>query len=354
MRRLDSLTGLRFVAALLVFGLHASGLLRSTPLDVVIRFLLPGYVGVSFFYMLSGFVLMWSARPDDRPASFWRRRAARILPAYWVAWLLGLAVSLWAGSALTKTGVALTATLLQSWAPDDSVYFAVNGPAWSLSCEAFFYLVSPALLPALARLDGRRRRQLLVGITGVVVVVQAIVLGGDVSETSLWAVTVLPPARLPEFVIGALLALEVADGRGRAIPFVPSLLLTGAVIVIVGGVLEMNAQPYTVVPFALLIVAAARRDVDGTTTVFTRPAAVALGVWSYAFYLVHEPILRGLSEVFGPVGSGVEGVGRFVLALGVATLGALALHQLVERPLEARLRAARDPQATVARPSTRG
>src|SRR6202008_2295743 len=85
--RLPSLTGLRFVAAFGVFGLHAYSLVKLT--DPIARrgaqlLFDAGDLGVSFFFVLSGFVLTWSARPGRGPLRFWQGRIARIWPAYLV------------------------------------------------------------------------------------------------------------------------------------------------------------------------------------------------------------------------------------------------------------------------------
>jgi peptidoglycan/LPS O-acetylase OafA/YrhL len=88
---LPSLSGLRFVAVLVVFGFHvhvanvfSDGAIRA----VIERIFGPGAGGVSFFFVLSGYVLTWSARPHDTAVRFWRRRFARIYPNYLVALLV--------------------------------------------------------------------------------------------------------------------------------------------------------------------------------------------------------------------------------------------------------------------------
>src|SRR5690349_24005788 len=92
--RLSSLTGLRFAAALLVFGVHAYSFIPVGGFahDLGHVLLDPGDLGVSFFFVLSGFVLTWAARGESaRPLGrFFAGRVLRIYPAYVVA--LGLAV----------------------------------------------------------------------------------------------------------------------------------------------------------------------------------------------------------------------------------------------------------------------
>ena len=80
--RLPSLTQLRWVAAFLVFLAHARNLGLFGTGDLGRRYA-PwafggGSIGVSLFFVLSGFVIAWSARPHDRPTAFWLRRFARI------------------------------------------------------------------------------------------------------------------------------------------------------------------------------------------------------------------------------------------------------------------------------------
>src|ERR1700755_2106401 len=84
MTRLPSLTGMRFLAAFLVFAFHATFALplRDTALGVHYANLVSkaGYVGVGFFFILSGFVLTWTVRPGDSAGQFWRRRFAKVFP----------------------------------------------------------------------------------------------------------------------------------------------------------------------------------------------------------------------------------------------------------------------------------
>ena len=76
--RLDSLTGLRWLAALLVFGNHALVVAEGTALDAARPLMRAGVVGVSFFFVLSGFVLAWSNSTAVPATTFYRRRFARI------------------------------------------------------------------------------------------------------------------------------------------------------------------------------------------------------------------------------------------------------------------------------------
>src|SRR4051812_40535867 len=91
---LPSLTGLRWFAALAVFFHHSAFAWNwnQTVTAGYSELARPGSTGVTFFYMLSGFVLAWSPPDRDTPRPFYRRRFARIAPAYWVATLIAIVV----------------------------------------------------------------------------------------------------------------------------------------------------------------------------------------------------------------------------------------------------------------------
>src|SRR5260370_3381114 len=122
-----------------------------------------GYVGVSFFFVLSGFILVYTYA--GRPMilkDFWRARFARIYPAYAFSLLvtapffffavltMNIPFFAWAKAHLKFVSV-LVVSLLQAWVPPAALSW--NAVAWSLSVEAFFYLLFPFLLLFFVRLS---------------------------------------------------------------------------------------------------------------------------------------------------------------------------------------------------------
>jgi len=345
--RLDSLTGLRFFAALVVFAVHLEGAYYfRSPYPSAIRAFIQGPTGVSFFFVLSGFVLTWSHRSGDTATAFIRRRLARIGPLH-VATFAIMGVLVVALTISTPAGAAFgSLALLTPWVPGWSGHLVMNIPSWSLGCELFFYLLFPVLYRRVVA-SSQRRRWLLV-VAGLVVVAALAALCAPAAEgsTRLWLLYYFPPTRLVEFVIGIVLALELLDGR------LPKVPLWAATVLVVGAYTAAGWAPdswrqvaVTLVPFCVLIVAAAQSDLAGTPSLLRSRPVVTLGVWSFAFYLVHWPVLL----VMARLAPGVLGV-RAALAVGVGSLAlsvaaAALLHYVVERPLEARLRGAAPPRA---------
>ncbi|MEW5847562.1 MAG: acyltransferase [Myxococcota bacterium] len=341
-RRLESLTGLRFWAALLVAGFHlqAYGILSGE----FAPFLRQGLTGVSFFFILSGFVLAWSHPSDDTPRRFWRRRFARVYPAHLVTWLIAAGRLVYHVGALPWI-VYPSLVLVQAWVPQPSVYYAVNNVSWSLSCEAFFYAVFPFILPRLTTLPTTPRRALMVFLVVITVALAWACHPVEGFSTSQWLVYILPLGRLPEFLLGALVAVEMLQGT-RAPVRAPVALVLAVLAYLVAGVVPESFRyaSVTLVPYALLIAAVAQENLDAEAPRTSR-VMVKLGMWSYAFYLVHvQLVILPLAQVFhawwGPLGvlPLPHQLGVALAMVGASVVAAWLLHVVVEHPLERRLR----------------
>src|SRR5438105_5116432 len=87
--RLPALTSLRFFAAFHVFIFHVQAIVAVFGPAWYQRLASIGYVGVSFFFVLSGFILVYTYEGKPIMArDFWRARFARVYPAYAFALLL--------------------------------------------------------------------------------------------------------------------------------------------------------------------------------------------------------------------------------------------------------------------------
>jgi peptidoglycan/LPS O-acetylase OafA/YrhL len=341
--RLDSLTGIRALAAFAVFIHHAhSAMIASPGLGHLTR---QGSSGVAFFFVLSGFVLTWSSRSEDTTTSFYRRRIARILPLYLLAWLGGVGLNLATGeSPLINQLPALFG--LQAWAPSDRVHFAGNAVLWSLSCEAFFYLCFPLVIGRLRALGTRAAAVLLGGVLGAAIGWPVLLHPASGSGVRYWLMYLFPPTRFLEFLAGILLALLVSRGAVSRVPLWPASTLA-VLVYLLAGWAPMYLQPVALMllPWVLVIVAAAQHDLAGGRSA---PAwLVRLGVWSFAFYLFHQLILKQVASAWRP-DSVVAQVACSALLLAVAIVLAGLLAERVERPLERRLRGRQ-----VARPQVR-
>ncbi|MFE3287656.1 acyltransferase family protein, partial [Streptomyces sp. NPDC059233] len=252
--RLPSLTGLRFIAALLVFAFHTTwqtrfigGSAGQTLGDVFDH---AGFYGVSFFFVLSGFVLTWSARPDDTAPRVWRRRLAKIYPNHLVTFVLAAVVMLVAADPFTAKGTLANLFLVQAWFPDITVPNTMNAVSWSLSVELFFYLSFPFLLRVLNRVPVARLWPLaatlgaftviapLVGRYAVTGTPLPFISDGSLSFEQIWFVYFFPPVRALEFLLGMVAARLVLAGAWPRIGLAPAALIA------VGGYAVNSLVPY--------------------------------------------------------------------------------------------------------------
>ena len=325
-RNLPSLTGIRAIAALLVFWHHGSSLYGGVS---------SGMVGVSLFYILSGFVMAWTDRLDDTDARFYQRRFARIYPAYAAAAVIAL------GYAAITIGVSwkdfFAFTLLQSWVPDQTVYFAASAVFWSLSCEAFFYLAFPLIRRVTRQISSRGLWFLAAGAGLVSVAIASFGVGVPESPQLTWAVVVFPVVRLPEFVIGVCLGSLMARGWRINIPLALAWPLAavgvGAAII---APYSLSRYAVTLIPFAVLIVALAGADLRGVRTFAGARLMVRLGEWSYCFYLIHLVAIMVTVSISTRLGLPVWAT--LTVALAGAVLAAWLLHRFVETPGNTKLR----------------
>ena len=353
--RLDSLTGMRFLAALLVFVHHTfapsitgRGVARIPALQ---PFAEVGLVGVTFFFVLSGFVLAWSWQDDRGRIGFYGRRFARVYPLHALCWALALLVylPLTARPRGTVAENAAGLTLTHAWVPDPHWYFAGNAPSWSLSCEAFFYALLPFLIPMVRRAGRRAAVVTVVACFAYLLVVPLVVqtlTDGTYAALSLW---VSPPYRVAEFLIGVVLGWAIRSGwRPRWTAGQALALLLLAYSVAAFGLSDLftsdvrserplgslYADALVVIPVGALIAAVAARDLTGRRSWLGSRLGIELGSASYAFYLVHVMVVLVVLELVPGLLTPARGLVA-VAVLGLLSLGAaLVLHHLVERPAE--------------------
>lgn len=292
-RHLPALTGLRFVLALWVIVHHLTGrgqmlepaaLALPAPLYAFIR---GGYLAVTTFFVLSGFVLSRSYSATEwSPRALLKYGAGRIARVYPV-YLLSLAVVapfILADRARASAPlIAAHGLLLQGWLGPIPVNW--NTPAWSLSCEIFFYFSFPLLAVLVLRAGWR-------GAVAAAVVACGL-------TRAMWALGVpdqiKPIIHVSDFLMGVAAArlydLLAPRLRTGAVLYLPAAALSAALIAQPGWLptgIDLNTalRPLNaalLIGLALGGGAAARALGSGL--------AVYLGKASYAMYILHVPML---------------------------------------------------------------
>lgn len=365
------LDGLRALAALAVFGVHYNQIVRLDyhlgPFSIY-TLLANGDHGVSLFFSLSGFLLSlpyWQALanhtsfPDAR--AYLLRRAARIVPAYYVA-LTALIIlgDLWRVPH-ARVDILLHYTFLFNYT--EFSIFSINPPFWTLAVEAQFYLLLPCIFLLIRKFPSYASWGviLLLGFGAYALHTSLI---STVTRTVPWPLNpwltwIRPngavlshsiPANLPHFLIGMAAGkfyldfVRKTDGPPRAIRTVSESvfwLCFLAVLLLLGtGYVEKIEAPYA--PYGLpavpLLLAAMI-----LTAPFTRVAARILdgfplrrlGLMSYGIYIFHLPCLNYLDRYLTK--SGVDAAEHWLLfgslGLAISVLIASVSYVVVEKPV---------------------
>jgi peptidoglycan/LPS O-acetylase OafA/YrhL len=357
---LPALTGVRFLAALWVVGVHCFSI--TLPPGTIHDVVASGGLAVSLFFVLSGFVLAYSytdteGRLRGSRRDFYVARIARLAPLYLLGLALGIGPALMVQSPpyLQANPIAvtlLTLTATQAWVP--YLHYVWDGPAWSLSVEVVFYLLFPALVEALAPL---RRRGLWCGIVACYVAVFLPSLFYEAlrpdrlstAPLGYWAELVLynPLVHLPEFLMGVLIGrlFILGRARGRRLDWLsgPAALL--AVTLILRLVALPPSMPgdgmapgWLAPVFGLLIWALACGR-GPLAWLLSRPLLLLLGEASYGLYLLHVPLWQWLQVPWGrPVFWYNAGL-PYALGFAVlATCVSVVTYRLVECPARRWLR----------------
>lgn len=307
-----SLQSLRFVFIMLVVMSHIIG--RS--------FDFGGECGVSFFFVLSGFLLSYAYGPRVRQGCFLRgrflaRQLLKFYPLHLLTFLAMVALDARLGTVYSWPKLVANVLLLQSWVPSDDFFFVANGSSWFLSDLMFFYAVFSVLFLWLTTAPVRR----LLGVGAVVLagyVALAVAIPSDRVNAVLYA---SPVTRLLDFSLGILVcrvyASAAADGVGRWLSALPAARVSAleAVLVLwVAGaffVYEWSAPGFRcaalfwlVSPVVLLGFVLTDPLGGVVTRVLHHRAMLFLGSISFEIYLTHWLTLRVLYSVMQTGGLG--------------------------------------------------
>lgn len=299
------LTSLRFVAAFYVFLFHFHIRWPLTPYEGLNKFLSHGAYGMTLFFVLSGFVLSYRFKDgitDTKNYLF--DRFTRIYPAYVLAaistipWLIITMHS--HGVSPEKYALIILANifLLQAWVPVFFLYWN-NGGSWSISVEAFFYIMFPFVINKIKSLKNRDLMCLLfifyvfTSYPGIA----ATIFKPTQPFTVFYAI---PIYRVSEFIIGVLCGALFIRGIKIAKPsqiLIITLLLFYQVINIFNFEYEFITENYLVVPVAtLLIWCCASLEKGYVYKFFCNKIFMNLGKISYSFYSFQGLVILSLAK----------------------------------------------------------
>lgn len=345
-RKLHSLQALRALAALLVVADHAIYYLAekqdvARSLQNLAWFL--GTFGVDIFFVISGFIMIYTARELFGTrlgfAKFAYRRIVRIVPLYWLATILAAGLLLrhqFPSNFEILTSLAFIPVVTQIGEP----LRPILGVGWTLNLEMFFYA-----LFTLSLLFSRRSGTILV-VSLLVLLVAAGGLLRPVADTSdpLTVATFLTNPILLLFAAGVVLGAAIALSEDAAFR-VPLGAIT--IIGLVAGAIALFVVCVDRAPWPLgwqIVFWALCVAIVLVALIAEERRSSALGILerlgdaSYSVYLFHFLVIAAVGRVWLTAFGHIPQWPFIAIAFVTATIAGLLIHLWVERPLLATLR----------------
>jgi peptidoglycan/LPS O-acetylase OafA/YrhL len=348
-RQLKVLTGFRFFAALHVVcfhNLYLFGDLKAVP-AFFLKFIQAGEAAVSFFFILSGFILthVYNQKlvtPTER-THYFISRLAKLYPLYFLGMVLDFPRVIHYFFSTNDTGVAaLKASasgiayllMLQSWFPPLAT--AWNPPAWSLSCEIFFYIAFIFAMKTFF-LSENRLRDIVVCYSIPLLLFAFCSQVVDIKSSNFtvgWMT--FPLLRIFEFFIGISLygfvgaKSFISRWVRKKSSLVFWLSLTASVGLTYFYESPVDGKIFShllLVPLFCAMILSASYDEIYLKSIFTNASTYYLGLSSYAIYILHQPIKNYFSWMEPSLALGSL---YFVALLGLCCLA----HKFVESPLQ--------------------
>lgn len=356
-QKLDALTSLRFFAAAMIVVGHAHPIFGSWGIATAA----PLNQGVSFFFVLSGFILAYNypvLANSTEVRRFWLARFARVWPLHaitclmWIALIYNFDRSTYFPGYEGLARLLTNLLLLQAWIPLHDWALSFNGVSWTLSAEFFFYACFPFLIARWKSYWSWLLFAEMAVIVAILLVANHLSLPAEDSYPGVGLLEIVyfsPIVRVLEFLVGILVAFAVRSLAGSEISlrdsewFLFEFVSLSAVVVSLLAAANFSGISQTLggvsayyftreglwLIFALLIGVFALSRGPLTRLLSTR-IFVFLGEISFALYLCHSLVIHYLEPYVEQIQQyGLVGYLAFWSALLVLST---ALFMGVEQP----------------------
>ena len=340
---LNSLTSFRFFAVLLVFIFHVGILSKYQT----------GYVGVSFFFILSGFILTYNYKLKFKHEldiyevkKFYIARIAKIYPIHILTFFFAVPyyffIPLKHEPILYIFQAITNLTLIHSFIPFGNISF--NGVSWSLSNELFFYVLFPFLIFIVLKYFTIKRMIFVAISLWLIFIGIFLFILPQNSGFITWLSYYFPGVRVFEFIIGIILGLlffKVKEKGLRLSKLVFSLLEISSIfsliiIIVLSPSFTQNLR-YSLIYIPLLssiiFIYAFQKGIF--SNFLSKKLFVYLGEISFSFYMIHNIVLSYIYFLWKPnIPSILLIFICLILSIGLSSL----LYHLFEEPMRIKVR----------------
>ena len=274
-----------------------------------------GECGVSFFFILSGFVLSFAyseriSKGIFSTKPFLLRQWTKIYPLHIITFIIMFALDLRLGKYCDITAVIANILLLQSWVPADSFYFVANSPSWFLCDILFFYAVFSSLNKLILRTDNKKIISISI-IVFLLYICLMVILPSHLVNPILYA---NPLTRLLDFIIGIILYKLYISDKGIALKdiinskssiTVSLIELSLILLVVITAFVYPHLQPrvrtvsifWLSIPIFILFFAMSDKSNGIISKLLQGKTILWLGNISFCIYIIHAPVLRIFNSI---------------------------------------------------------
>jgi len=337
--RIEQLTFTRFIAAFIIIVYHFG--LSVYPFNLPSVSFLFSNVGVSYFFVLSGFVMIiaYGTKSNSiNPFQYYKNRFARVYPVYLIALCLQVLVMFVSNIPISFWGVCWNIFMIQSWIP--AFPLSINRAGWTLSVEVLFYCCFPFLFNKIY-LKGNLIIIAIVILTfwlfsqlvssyfiGRPIYVKALPL----SHNFLYY---FPLLHLNQFLIGNLfgiICMHVYNRFRFNWDIIILLLLAITTYFLKYPVPFANYHNgFLAILFALIILLMSLNN-GYLSTLFNTKFCVFLGEISFGMYILQMPIYQGTYKLTKPLYSNHPDLFFFLFLISLTLSAAISYHW-IEKPI---------------------
>ncbi len=339
--RIEQLTFTRFIAAISIVIYHFGKDIFPFNQAFISFIFKQANIGVSYFFVLSGFVMIIAYNHLNKitAKTFYKKRFARIYPIYFLAILFFLAFAIVTRGHLNFIEIILNISMTQAWVPGKAL--SLNFPGWSLSVEAFFYLLFPFLFNSIYVKLSLKRITILV----IFIFLISQVIAYSLHHSTFYSgypsashdlIFYFPLMHLSVFLMGNIAGLFFLKKKiEKNYDFFIVLILSMLVLALwVDTGLDYHNGALSVLFVPLILCIASNRG--KITKLFNWKVFVFLGKISYSIYILQVPIYVGMTKIFKSLNLNHPSL-KFYTSLIVLLLVSAMSYKYIEKPLRQKI-----------------
>lgn len=330
--RIEQLTFTRFISAILIFLGHFQSK------DIFFGRIAPNLwinFGVTYFFILSGFVLTYSYRNridkfDGKVYyNFMLSRLARVYPIYFFAMCLSIYVGIhWNHEVFSLSRILLNTFLLQAWNPPQ----LINFPSWSLSCELFFYGVFIFLLLKIKKVEKEHWLPLILVL--YILELLVIIICYQLLEANLGS-KLNPIFHALQFLIGIVAAfIHMENEKKYIISQKTNISIVIMLVLLMFFLKPLSGYEPESVPLYVFFILLVSHKSFPLANFFSKKRFVLLGNASFSLYILQGPLVTTIHKVVNLEKYITNGDIRLLVLATMVTAICVVLYIFIEKPLQ--------------------